>query len=198
MGFPFEGRVIFFATNNINKFNEARQVLGNYKIAVGMLRAKTLEVQSDSLEEIAERSATDAFRKCKLPIIVEDAGLFVEELNEFPGPYASYVYRTIGNGGLLKLMKNIKKREAVFKSVVAYKSHGTSRPTCFLGEVVGEITEEERRGNCSSGFGFDPIFRPASSKRTFAEMKLAEKNMCSHRALALRRFADWYREPEQK
>jgi XTP/dITP diphosphohydrolase len=47
----------------------------------------------------------EAFEKCGLPIIVEDAGLFVEALNGFPGPYSSYVYKTIGNEGLLKLME---------------------------------------------------------------------------------------------
>jgi len=104
MNFQLKGRVIFFATNNVNKFNEARMVFSEYKIAVGLLRVKTLEVQSDSLEEIAKTSVVEAFRKCNLPVIVEDAGLFVEALNGFPGPYAAYVYKTIGNKGLLQLM----------------------------------------------------------------------------------------------
>ena len=86
MGLRLEGRVIFFATNNVNKFNEARKVLAEYNIAVGMLRVKSLEVQSESLDEIASTSAKDAFRKCNLPIIVEDAGLFINALKSFPGP----------------------------------------------------------------------------------------------------------------
>ena len=193
MSFELRGRVIFFATNNINKYNEARKVLQDYKIATGMLRVKALEIQSDNLEEIAQASTVDALKKCNLPIIVEDAGLFIEAVNGFPGPYAAYAYKTIGNKGLLKLMENIENRKATFKSVVAYNSLELERPTCFAGEVAGEITKEERRGAGKSGFGFDPVFKPANVGRTFAEMSIAEKNIYSHRALALRKFAEWYR-----
>ncbi|MCL6578199.1 MAG: XTP/dITP diphosphatase [Candidatus Bathyarchaeota archaeon] len=192
MSFQLKGRVIFFATNNVNKFNEARMVFGEYKIAVGMLRVKTLEVQSDSLEEIAKTSVVEAFGKCNLPVIVEDAGLFVEALNGFPGPYAAYVYKTIGNKGLLQLMEKIENRKAVFQSAVAYYSSDLKSPICFKGEVFGEITRKEMTVNNSSGFGFDPIFQPVNSAKTFAEMTIKEKNRYSHRAKALRKFAEWY------
>jgi XTP/dITP diphosphohydrolase len=193
MDFQLEGRFIFFATNNVNKFGEARTVLAEYKIAVGMLRAKSLEIQSENLEEIATASAEDAFRKCNLPIIVEDAGLFIDALKGFPGPYAAYAYKTIGNAGLLQIMKNVEERKARFESAVAYCSAGLDLPLCFKGEVVGEITLEEHRNNANGGFGFDPIFRPMKSDKTFAEMSIVEKNKYSHRAMALRRFAEWYK-----
>jgi len=196
MRFQLKGRVIFFATNNINKFNEARRVLAECKIAVGMLRVKTSEIQSESLEKIAEASATEAFKNCNLPIIVEDAGLFIEALKGFPGPYAAYVYKTIGNEGLLRLMEKVEKRKAKFQSVVAYYSAAVKSPICFQGEVIGEITKRERDNKC--GFGFDPIFKPFDSNRTFAEMNMLEKNKYSHRAKALRLFAKWYKELRQK
>lgn len=192
MGFQLKGRVIFFATNNFNKFKEARMVFAEHKMAVGMLRVKTLEIQSDSLEEIAKASVLEAFKKCHLPLIVEDAGLFVESLNGFPGPYAAYVYRTIGNKGLLRLMRNVESRKAEFRSVVAYHSEDLESPLCFEGEVVGEIKKGERRGSKRSGFGFDPVFRPTNIDKTFAEMTVEEKNRYSHRAKALHRFAEWY------
>jgi len=193
MSFQLKGRVIFFATNNVNKFDEARKVLARYKIAVGMLRVKVLEIQSESIEEIAKASVADAFKKCDLPVIVEDAGLFIEALNGFPGPYAAYVYRTMGNGGLLRLMKNTENRRAKFQSMVAYYSADLESPICFMGEAVGEIIKEERRGDNKFGFGFDPIFKPADSDKTFAEMSVAEKNRHSHRAKALHKFAEWYK-----
>jgi XTP/dITP diphosphohydrolase len=191
MGFQLKGKVIFFATNNIHKFNEARMVLGEYEIATGMLRVKGLEVQSDNLGEIARTSAIDAFSKCHLPIIVEDAGLFVEALNGFPGPYAAYVYKAIGNEGLLRIMKDAVNRKARFESAVAYRAKSSETPICFKGEIDGEITEEERKGN-DSGFGFDPVFKPVYGHKTFAEMTIAEKNRYSHRAMALREFGEWY------
>lgn len=192
MNFQLRGRVVFFATNNINKFNEARKVLAEYNIAVAMLRVKALEIQSDNLEEIAKTSVLHSFKKCHLPIMVEDAGLFIDALNGFPGPYAAYVYRTIGNRGLLKLMENIGNRRAKFQSVIAYYSSELKSPVRFKGEAKGEITKKERKGKRKSGFGFDPIFKPANSNETFAEMTTAEKNKYSHRAQALRKFAEWY------
>ena len=192
MNFQLRGKVIFFATDNIHKFDEAGKVLAQYKIVVGMLRAKALEIQSDNLEEIAKTSVLDAFKRCNLPLIVEDAGLFIDALNGFPGPYAAYVYRTIGNKGLLKLMEKIKTRKARFHSVIAYYSAELKLPISFKGEVAGEIAKEERRGKRESGFGFDPIFKPAESNKTFAEMTTVEKNKYSHRAQALRKFAEWY------
>jgi XTP/dITP diphosphohydrolase len=198
MSFQLKGKIIFFATNNINKFNEARRVLSEYKIAVGMLRVKTLEIQDESLEEIAEASAVEAFRHCHLPIIVEDAGLFIDALNGFPGPYAAYMYKTIGNGGLLKLMENVENRKAKFQSVIAYHSTELKSPIHFKGEVLGEITKKERRRNGESGFGFDPVFKPASGSVTFAEMTIMEKNKYSHRAKAMRDFAEWYKRSQSK
>ncbi len=193
MSFSLKGKVIFFATNNINKFNEARKAFNEYKIAVAMLRAKTLEIQSDDLEEIAKTSVIEAFKKCNLPIIVEDAGLFVEALNDFPGPYAAYVYKTIGNKGLLKLMEQVENRKAKFRSVIAYYDADLEVPLCFKGEVVGEIIKEQRKTKNKYGFGFDPIFKPLNSSKTFAEMDVEEKNKYSHRAKALRKFAEYYK-----
>lgn len=190
--FP-KGKVVFFATGNINKFNEARSILGQYGVAVGMLKLKGDEIQSENLKEIAAKSVINAYKACHLPIFVEDAGLFIDALSGFPGPYAAYVYRTIHNDGILKLVANEKNRKAVFQSVIAFCGEDTpDEPLCFYGESRGEITLTERREKGKSGFGFDPIFQPNGSTKTFAEMTIAEKNGFSHRAIAIRRFAEWY------
>jgi XTP/dITP diphosphohydrolase len=186
--FP-RGRLAFFVTSNVHKFNEARLILAEYKVSVAMLRVEAVEIQDDSLESIAKASAIDAVKKCGLPIFVEDAGIFIEALKGFPGPYSSYVYRTIGTKGILKLMENIDERDAYFQSVVAFSSPEEA-PKCFQGKVKGKISMEERG---SSGFGFDPIFEPSGgNKETFAEITTTEKNEYSHRAKAMRKFAEWY------
>ena len=190
---PLKGRFVFFATGNIHKFNEARSILSKLDIAVGMLRVKDTEIQSDSLKEIAQTSARDAFKRCHVPVIVEDAGLFIDALNGFPGPYAAYAYKTIGNKGLLKLMEKVENRKARFQSAIAYCNSVSCMPVCFEGEAAGTITNVERIGSGESGFGFDPIFQPAGSEKTFAEMTTEEKNCFSHRANAVREFAKWYK-----
>jgi XTP/dITP diphosphohydrolase len=188
-----KGKVAFFATGNVNKFNEARSILSPYGIAVGMLRVKGDEIQSDSLKEIAQTSAVNAYKRSKLPIFVEDAGLFIDALSGFPGPYAAYVYKTIHNSGILWLMENVKNRRAKFQSVIAYCDETLCQPECFDGESNGEITLTERRQKGKSAFGFDPIFQPLGSSKSFAEMTIEEKNGFSHRAMAIRKFAAWYK-----
>jgi len=186
--FP-RGRVAFFVTGNVHKFQEARRVLAEYKVATSMLKIETVEIQDDNLENIAKASAIDAVKKYGLPIFVEDAGLFIKALKGFPGPYSSYVYRTIGTRGVLKLMENVDERDAYFQSVVTFGSP-EEELKCFHGKAEGKITMEERG---SLGFGFDPIFEPSGTgKKTFAEMATTEKNKHSHRAKALRAFARWY------
>jgi len=192
--FQFKGKVVFFATGNINKFREARSILSAKGIAVGMLKLKGDEVQSESLQEIAEKSVLNAYRSCQLPIFVEDAGLFIDALSGFPGPYAAYVYKTIHNSGILKLMRDEKNRKATFQSIISYcDDQNTTDPVSFYGESKGEITTKERIAQGKSGFGFDPIFQPEGSSRTFAEMTIEEKNGYSHRANAIRKFAEWYK-----
>jgi XTP/dITP diphosphohydrolase len=186
-------KVVFFATGNINKFNEARSILSSYGFATGMLRVKGYEMQSDSLKKIAKTSAENAFKRSHLPIFVEDAGLFIDALSGFPGPYAAYVYKTIRNSGILKLMENVADRRAKFQSVISYCDETLCEPECFDGESKGEITLTERRQHGKSAFGFDPIFQPVGSSKSFAEMTIEEKNGFSHRAMAIRKFAEWYK-----
>ena len=187
-GFP-RGKVAYFVTSNIHKFQEARRVLSEYKIATAKLKVEAVEIQDDNLENIAKFSALDAVTNCGLPVFVGDSGLFVEALNGFPGPYSAYVYRTVGNKGILKLMKNVTNRSAYFMSVIAFSSP-EEQPTCFHGKVEGKISLQELG---TSGFGYDPIFIPLEGDgRTFAEMTTAQKNLYSHRAEALRKFAEWY------
>ncbi|MEM4527201.1 MAG: RdgB/HAM1 family non-canonical purine NTP pyrophosphatase, partial [Nitrososphaerota archaeon] len=149
---------------------------------------KTREIQSVDLKEVAIESVLYAYNILREPVMVEDAGLFIDALNGFPGPYSSYVYRTIGVKGVLKLLENLQDRKAKFVSIIAFYSPFTNLKT-FTGEVEGRISYEARG---ESGFGFDPIFIPIDGDgRTFAEMNLEEKNKISHRGRSARKFAEW-------
>jgi XTP/dITP diphosphohydrolase len=187
--FPY-GRLVFFATGNLHKFDEAKRVLAKFDIATAMIKTKMSEIQDDDVENIAKISALEAAQRSHLPVIVEDTGLFIEALNGFPGPYSKYVYHTIGMEGILTLLKNRQNRKAYFKSVVAFNdTKGAAK--CFIGVAKGKITKEIR-GIC--GFGFDPIFKPNEKQgKTFGELAVEEKNVISHRSRALRDFAEWYK-----
>ena len=86
-------------------------------------------------------------------------------------------------------MENIENRKAYFRSVVAFQHFKTNTPICFKGEVEGRIIREE----CGvQGFGFDPIFKPLNSQKTFSQMTIKEKNRFSHRAASFRQFATYF------
>ncbi len=183
-------RKIKFVTGNRNKFQEAKLILYEYDLELEMVKVKKLEVQNDNIEIISKTSVKEAQTRISGSIIVEDAGLFIKELNGFPGPYSAYIHQTLGCKWILKLLEGIEDRTAEFKSAVAYAKDATT-PTVkiFLGIVRGEISREM----CGDqGFGFDPIFIPEQLDRTFGEIGIEEKSKYSHRAMALRQFASWY------
>ncbi|HLI46171.1 MAG TPA: XTP/dITP diphosphatase [Geobacterales bacterium] len=173
-------------TGNTNKFKEMSLILIEYGIELEMLDLDLFEIQSEKIEEIALNYARNAYKEIRKPLIVEDSGLFIKALNGFPGPYSSYVNKTIGNEGILRLMYDEKERTATFKAVIVYKDDKFEET--FVGEIKGEISREIR-GN---GWGFDPIFIPNNSKKTFGEMQSEEKNKYSHRGIATLKFAQWY------
>jgi XTP/dITP diphosphohydrolase len=180
---------LIFVTSNRHKFEEISEIAADRGIKIEMKDLPCEEIQADKIEEVASKSAVDACTLLGKPCFVEDAGLFVSSLRGFPGPYSSYVFRTIGNDGLLRLMARAKNRRAEFRSAISY-CEPNSEATTLTGRAVGKIALKSRG---SHGFGFDPIFIPGNSDgKTFGEMTIAEKGAISHRARAGKKFLKWY------
>ncbi len=163
-----------FVTSNKHKFAEFRTIASGFHVELEMVEASYPEIQSFDLEEIARRSAEECAKDLGQGFFVEDAGLFVDALGGFPGPYSSYVQSTIGNAGILALMRGRTDRSAHFLSVIC---HYDGRFHIYRGEVEGTICRKPRG---AGGFGYDPIFIPRGERRTFAQMGPA-KNEVSHR-----------------
>lgn len=174
---------VLFASSNRNKFSEAKNILSNYGINLSFFKINLKEIQAESIKQIAALKVNDAYIQCLKPVIVEDAGLFLESLNGFPGPFSSYVFKTIGNSGILRLVRT--NRKAHFQSVVAYcdKKHGV---VLFDAKVKGKISKNSR----GKGWGYDPIFIPAGETTTYA--MISNKNEISHRYKALKKFSNWF------
>jgi XTP/dITP diphosphohydrolase len=173
---------LYFVSSNRHKFQEAKKILNPFGVNLGFHKFNLEEIQSDSLTEIASKKATQAFEKLKKPVIVEDDGLFIDSLGGFPGPYSSYVFKTIGNNGILHLLD--RNRKAQFVSIISFCD--TDNLKSFHAKITGRISKTQK-GN---GWGYDPLFIPNNSKKTFAE--LTNKNELSHRYKALQKFANWY------
>ena len=178
---------INLATKNMDKYEEMRDILGNYKLDLRVVDLKGTEIQAFSVLSVAEYSAKEIATKTDEAFIVEDSGIYVNSLYGFPGPYSSFVYKTIGLGGSVRLLKNRDDKTAEFHSAIVYGENGKVIKS-FIGICEGTISTDLQG---EQGFGYDPIFIPKGKNKTFAKMSLSEKNQISHRSKAARIFAEW-------
>lgn len=194
-----------FATNNINKTEEIRALLGPFFVLKNLKDigcAEELPETQSTIEGNALQKARYVFDHYHVPCFADDTGLEVESLNGEPGVFSARYARlngVVAQAGehrgdhdnielLLTRLQTHQNREARFKTVIAWIDQGET--ITFEGIVHGTIVET-RKG--SKGFGYDPVFRPHGSDKTFAEMELEEKNLISHRALAVKKLVNFLR-----
>ena len=154
-------------TGNEQKIREFEVVLQGSGIRFEILRAEKPELRSDDPCEIVKVAAKTFSERLKKAVVVEDSGLFIDALKDFPGTCTKYVYKRVGNLGILKLMNGVKNRRCFYKSAVGY-CEPEKEPICFLGEEGGRIADRERG---KSGWGQDRIFIPKGKSRTYAETR---------------------------
>ncbi|MDD1725377.1 MAG: non-canonical purine NTP pyrophosphatase [Euryarchaeota archaeon] len=171
---------INFITQNRGKVAELRAKATQFDLKINHIDASYPELQADALEDVVRYGLAYCQNKFPAPFIIEDSGLFVDALRGFPGPFSSYVYRTIGNSGLVKLVG--AGAPARFESLIGSYDNDFK---LFRGQVKGCIVTSRGR----SGFGFDPIFE--HDGRTFGEITIDEKNAISHRSKAAELFVKW-------
>ncbi len=183
---------LFFVTGNSNKFKEVSAFFKANKIKNELVQsnAEPLEIQAESLKEIAIFKLNSVKNKIKDSFFVEDAGFFVDEpLKGFPGAYSSFVFKKIGCEGILRLISDLKSTKAHFSAVIALYYRPLNQTIVFEGKCSGKVANSMKG---SGGFGFDPIFIPQENpNRTFAELSPLEKNSISHRGRALEKLVDF-------
>ena len=178
---------IVFATNNQHKVDEIRSALPeNFSIITLAEAGIDIDIPEphDTLQDNAAEKARTIYHLIKTNCFSEDTGLEVYALSNEPGVHSA---RYAGEQKsfdkniekLLTKLKNPGNRQGRFRTVICLILDGDEY--FFEGVCEGEITEE-RRG--SQGFGYDPVFKPFGSIKTFAEMSINEKNLFSHRKKA--------------
>ncbi|MCJ8013851.1 XTP/dITP diphosphatase [Paenibacillus sp. KQZ6P-2] len=169
------------------------------------------------IPEVVEDGATfaeNALKKAKsvgdalgLPVLADDSGLCVDELDGRPGVYSArfageHASDQENNEKLLRLLEDKKMGEDTEQPLLS-----TARFVCTLvlynpatgvhmessGSVDGWITVEPA-GSC--GFGYDPLFYLPDYEKTMAEISMEEKQAISHRGAALRSLISMLKQPE--
>jgi XTP/dITP diphosphohydrolase len=179
---------LVFATNNPNKIREVQELLGD--------RYNFLSLQDVGChEELPETSPTlegNALQKARYlhqhyghDCFSEDTGLEVVALNGAPGVITAHYAgpERDADQNMNKVLHELAQqdhREARFRTVIALIRNGQEH--LFEGIVAGEISTQPQGVD---GFGYDPIFLPEGSNRTFAQMSKEEKNAISHRGRAI-------------
>ncbi|HET8752980.1 MAG TPA: non-canonical purine NTP diphosphatase [Salinimicrobium sp.] len=188
---------LVFATHNPNKVREIQSMLPKH---VKILSLKDIGCH----EEIPETSETidgNAILKANFvksnfgyDCFADDTGLEVEALNGAPGVYSA---RFAGEekddeANIAKLLSELEEkpnRKAQFKTVIALNLENSE--ILFEGICRGRIIASKKGKN---GFGYDPVFQPEGSEKTFAEMEMEEKSIFSHRGKAMRKLLDYLTE----
>lgn len=185
---------LIFATNNQHKVDEIRLVLGNHFHLVTLKEAGIdidIPEPHDTLEANASEKSKVIHELTKKNCFSEDTGLEVEALNGEPGVKSA---RYAGEGrsfedNIEKLLANLASspnKKARFRTVISLILN--DKEFLFEGICPGSITHDKRGRN---GFGYDPVFIPDGSDRTFAEMTMEEKSVFSHRKKAMQQLIDF-------
>ncbi|MGB5990374.1 MAG: non-canonical purine NTP diphosphatase [Marinifilaceae bacterium] len=185
---------IVFATNNKNKLKEIQNILqSDIKLISLDELGCTDEIpeEQDTLDGNACQKAWYIYNKFGKNCFADDTGLEVESLNMEPGVYSARYAGEQKNSEdnmdkLLFELKGKENRKAQFRTSICLIIDG--KEFLFEGSVQGDILEARQGGE---GFGYDPIFRPASYDISFAEMDMKEKNKISHRGRATAKLVEY-------
>lgn len=158
-------------TGNKAKLFNTRKKLEPYGIEVDNIKMETIEIQADTAEEVAAYSAKYASDKLQKNILKIDSGLYVDCLKGFPGPYTHYCEDTIGNKGLLRMMKGETNRRAEFREALAYCEYG-KEPVVFSSITEGTIALRE---SGKFGWSWDFVFIPNGKKVTLGHFEDEER-----------------------
>jgi len=151
------------------------------EMEIDSIRANVDEIQSMDLEEIARKKARAVFATLNAPVVVDDTGFYLDELQGLPGPFFKYFEDILGIEAPIKLLRESQNRKAFARTCIAYFD-GTNE-FVVTGEAHGSVTRELR--GPEGAFGFDYCFIPDGETETFAEMGIEKKNTMSHRSRAL-------------
>jgi XTP/dITP diphosphohydrolase len=179
---------LIFATNNAHKLEEIRIAIGSHVEIISLAEAgiqQEIPEPFETLKENAREKAQTIYRLSRGEnCFSEDTGLEVDALGGEPGVHSARyagepVSYTNNTRKLLRALADSSNRRARFITLICLILNGTEY--FFEGRCEGRIL---RSPVGQAGFGYDPVFMPDGSSKSFAEMDAEEKNVFSHRRKA--------------
>lgn len=183
---------IIFASKNSGKIKEVKEIFAETSFEIFSLldyEIEDIDETGSTFEENAKIKAETVFKKFTLPVIADDSGLCVENLDDRPGVFSA---RYSGENAsteknIIKLLGELEKYSQPHsaKFVCCAMFFDGEKYLTEFGEVKGEIVFEKRGSN---GFGYDPVFYLPQFNKTMAELDSDLKNKISHRGIAFRKL----------
>lgn len=193
---------VVLASKNPHKLVEISQITEKFGFELVLQSQLGIDIDVEetgtTFEENSFLKAQAVMKATGLPALADDSGIAVDALDGEPGVYsARYGFDdTLDDWGRLELLlKNTEhvpdgQRHAQFVCVITMVEPD-GRVIQARGEIHGQLLRQPRGEN---GFGYDPIFYYPPMKKTTAEMQPEEKNLVSHRGVALQRLQEKLRE----
>ncbi len=181
---------ILFFSHNQKKIIEVKQIFKNSNTKVCDLNSfekiKEPKETGDTFASNAKIKSKYGQQIFNMPCFADDSGFCVEALKNNPGVKSKRFLEKFSNSkkAFEYIISNVVKKQnnrAFFVTAISLtlkKNHHI----IFLGKINGTVSLKPKGAN---GFGYDPIFIPENNIKTFAEMKLDEKNIISHRKIAI-------------
>ena len=188
---------LLIGTNNKGKLREIKSLLPK-NIEIHSTSEFNLKSPIENGKTFKENSLIKSkyfSKKTGFICLADDSGLEIDLLNKYPGIYSARwggrqgdfykaikrVYRQLNIEH-----KNWKSRKVKARFICALSiSYLNKKIACVQGKVEGYISVKPKGKN---GFGYDPIFIPKGKKKTFGEMKPAQKYKMDHRYYAFKKI----------
>ena len=193
---------LLIGSNNKGKLEEIKDLLpADIKISSPHdFNLKSPKENGKTFEQNSLIKSKYFSNKTNLICLADDSGLEIDILNKKPGVYSARwggknsdfkkaikkVYRELNNKDKNWKSKKIIKARFICALSISYLN---KKIACVVGKVEGRISHKPKGQN---GFGYDPIFIPIKSKKTFGEMKLSQKHKLDHRFKAFKKIKKFF------
>jgi len=180
---------LYFVTGNKDKVREAEAILG--------MQLQHIDLSVDEIQEldplkVAEHKARQAWEKIRAPLFVWDLSIYIDCLNGFPGPLIKWFWTRVTLPKICAIADHFGNTKIVNETILVY--YDGKHMEKFTAHVEGAIPSTPRG---EKGWGWDAIFIPQGSEKTYAEMDAEEVLQFRSHRMVLEQLRDYLKTTKQ-